>query len=306
MADRQRISDLHLLKRRFAAWWEGEPFDLDSVRAEMDTHAPMETAPMPMQVERVLSPRLSALELVWGPGRLFPGDELDESMLAAEILAAGTEGPLLLLGPGLDAPVRGFASAEREIHVLEWRSEAIEILASRMIGSGFSVEAFDLERLRLDRSYGGAISMDCLIHTDDKVRFFARLARALPANAIYVANDYVGAPGKNIEAAFASAFAEPQPGSESDIRQIAESAGFETERVEDVGATVMQAARSGFIRVSENMESLSGALAGPIGVARTHEVAWEVEAWRARLELLGSGRIQARRFFFRRTATTSA
>lgn len=306
MAGRQHISDLHLLKRRFAAWWEGEPFDLDSVRAEIQSVAPAESAPMPMQAEIVPSPRLSALELVWGTGRVFPGDGAEERALATEILAPALDGPLLLLGPGLDAPVRAVAEAGREVHIGEWRSEATEILAARLTGSGFAVDAVDLERLRFDRSFCGALSMDCLIHTDDKVRFFSRLARALPANAIYVASDYVGAPGKNVEPAFASAFAEPQLTAEKDLLQMAESAGFTTERVEDLSGVVMQAARSGFIRVSENMEALSGAVEGPIGVARTHEVAWEVETWRARLELLGSGRLLARRFWFRRSESVSA
>lgn len=261
---------------------------------------------MQVQAEIALSPRLSALELVWGGGRLFPGDSGDDSALAAEILTPAIDGPLLVLGPGLDGPVRACAEAGREVHIGEWRAEAADILAARLSGSGFVVEAIDLERLRFDRVFGGAISMDCLIHTDDKVRFFARLARALPTSALYVASDWVGAPGRNVEPAFASAFAEPQLTSENDIRQIAESAGFATERVEDLGATIMQAARSGFIRVSENMESLSGALEGPAAVARTHEVAWEVEAWRARMELLGSGRLQARRFWFRRVEPPAA
>lgn len=300
MSSNPKAGNLHLLKRRFTAWWEGEPFDLDLVREELATHEANHQAEMPLAAELTLDPRLSALELLWGKGRIAPGDEDEDQEFVQAIASLLPDGRLLAIGPGLDAPLLPILHLERPVLIREWRHGIIDALRSRLPAYGDMISQLDLETIKLEEGIAGLFTWECFLYAPDKVRLLARAARALQPGGHWVAMDYCGAPSPFLAAAFASSFAEPHLCPEPELRTLIEAAGLEIVEAKDVSDRKLAQLRSAFARIGDQLESLSGALGGPDAVARAHEYSWEIQAWRARSELLATGRISVFQFVLRK------
>lgn len=300
MSSNPKRGNLHLLKRRFTAWWEGEPFDLELVREELATHEANHQAEMPVAAEGPLDPRLSALELLWGRGRIGPGDEDEDQEFVQSIASFLPDGTLLAIGPGLDAPMAPILALERPTLIREWRHGTIDALRSRLPAHGEIISQLDLETIKLDEGIAGLFTWECFLHAPDKVRLLARAARALQPGGHWVAMDYCGAPSPFLAAAFASSFAEPHLFPEPELRTLIEAAGLEIVEVKDISDQKLAQLRSAFGRIGDQLESLSGALGGSDAVARAHEYSWEIQAWRARSELISTGRLSVCQFVLRK------
>jgi hypothetical protein len=285
---------LALSAARLKAWWEGAPFDAAAFEAQFEPAPPVaanDAAEDLFEPER--DQRLAALQLVWGEGRLAPGDDtIDE--LAPARLAAPDGGALAVFGPGLARPVislaPGWAGA---IAVYEWRKETRAALTAGLKAAGLAervaVHPFDLETGHIgDETLDGLISTDDFTYCENPSRLAVQFARALKPGCGGLIEAYAAAPGPDVAPGFASAFAEPQLHTAAKIGELLFEAGFRIEEDEDLTALHAEWARAGIQR-------LKASLAAPSLSARgLQELAWEMETWRARLRLLDAGRMQRR------------
>jgi hypothetical protein len=296
---------------KFRAWWEGVDFDQEAALRAIEenlANPPGDDAddalfdPLPFD----MPPRLDALIAIWGEGRLRPGDDTGEALEPARIGLA-PEGVLALLGAGLVAPVAAVASAHPgKIEVFEWREESIEALKH-----GVRVAKLDdrvtVTRIDLDAhvwpagAYDGILSIDDFAYAGHPPHLAHQLAKGLKPGACAVVETYVGFPTPDLATAFASSFAEPQIRAHGDVLQYLQDVGFTLESDDDLTAEFLDLARQGFKRLGE-------ALGGSTGIepAIARELAWEAEAWRARLKLLAQRRLERRRFILRRPPTEAA
>lgn len=294
LIDRGKLAEAGL---RLKAWWDGVDPDPEAIAAARALAEPEWTQP------GVEHPRLAALQLLWGDGRLMPGDaEMDRARLAA--LQMEPNAPLLVIGPGLAEPVRVLAEAHHgPIEALEWRTETAPVLAKDLSGAGLGerVESrrIDLETVKLKReSAAGAICFDEFSHCDHPPRLALQLSRAIQPGGRLLAESYFGAPQDDFSAAFATAFAEPKIGSVSAFQAAVAEAGLVIEAEEDVGEAHLAAARAQLDGFPARVEAAPERLK-----AQTlRELAWEAQTWAIRRRYLASGRLLRRRFTLRRPA----
>src|SRR5690242_20645013 len=103
--DKRKVA---LARARFHAWWEGEDFDEAAAMAAIETAANDDVKPEHDSAEDELfdalpfdmPPRLAALAVLWGEGRVRPGDDASEKLEPAR-LGIAPDGVLAVLGPGL-------------------------------------------------------------------------------------------------------------------------------------------------------------------------------------------------------------
>jgi SAM-dependent methyltransferase len=285
---------------KLRAWWEGEAFDEEAFLAGLAA-APAANAENHDLTDTLFDapadPRLDALQRLWGEGRLAPS--ADEPALLA-MLAAPPEANLALLGPGLFAPAAALAGeGVRALTIYEWRSETRDALARALKDQGVAkavAEPFDLDVTTLPaETFDGLISFDDFTYAANPARLALQIARTLKPGSKAVIETYVAAPGAEIGAAFASAFAEPQMHADGVLAHAFTEAGLDIEKDEDISAAHIAAARQRFQAFSESMAQ-SPTL--PPGEAR--ELAWETQTWRTRLKFIAHGRLQRRRFLAHR------
>jgi hypothetical protein len=306
LVDRRKLA---VAGAKLRAWWDGAEFDeaavVAAIEAVVETSEPS-AAPVANDsgaIENELfdkepDPRLQALELLWGEGRIGPG--ADEAALLTKLeLPEG--GALAVMGPGLAAPVIALAQAGRALTVLEWRSETRPALNAAIAAAGtpdVHVDAFDLDvtTLALD-AFAGLISFDDLTYAGHAPHLALQIARAVKPGGRAILECYVGPPGPDLAHAFASAFAEPQVRARSDIEHALSEAGFDFEGEEDLTDSHIALARARF-------EALPGLMSGKEAPAlcpgAARELAWETETWRVRLRMLARRRLERRRFTLRR------
>ena len=112
---------------------------------------------------------------------------------------------------------------------------------------------------------------------------------------------YVGLKSPELSTAFASSFAEPQIRAHADLLQFFADAGLTLEADEDMTDDFLFTARAAFKQLGERL-----AAAGALEVPVARELAWEAEAWRMRLQLLATRRLERRRFVLRKPAEAQA
>jgi hypothetical protein len=305
--DKRRLA---LTRAKLRAWWEGEDFDEEKAVAEIEASLAEKAANDTEGAEDQLfdgppfelPPRIAALALIWGEGRVRPGDATADSMEPARIGVA-PEGVLAVLSPGLAAPVEAIAAKHPgKIEVFEWRDESIEALKHGVKGAKLdervSVARIDIEAHAFTpAAFDGLYSIDDFAYCGYPPHLAQQIMKALKPGACAVAEAYVGLRSDALATAFASSFAEPQIRAHGDLLRVFQETGLTLEADEDLTEEFLAIARNGFKQLGEKLASASG-----LEPATARELAWEAEAWRMRLKLLGQRRLERRRFILRRPA----
>lgn len=302
--NRQKIA---LARARFHAWWEGEEFDEAGALASIEVET-QQTPANDTDVEQELFDeppyqmpgRLVALSLIWGPGRIRPGDKAAEMLEPARI-GLPQEGVLAMLGAGLAAPVAALAAAHPgKIELFEWREETAEALRRGLqeakLDDRVSVTRIDLEAHVFPQNYfDGLFSVDDFAYCGYPPHLAAQILKCLKPGACAVVESYVGAPSPVLATAFASSFAEPQIRPREELAKVFSDTGFAVEGEDDLTEEFLGFARSGFKQLGESLTE-----AGKLDVTAARELAWEAEAWRMRMTLMTQRRLERRRFILRK------
>lgn len=300
---------LALTRARLRAWWEGEDFDETAVLAALEVEvandskaeAPIEGADDAL-FDYDMPPRLAALGVMWGEGRIRPGLAASDIEGIAR-LNVPTDGVLALLGPGLAAPVEAVAALHPgKIEVFEWREETFDAL-KYAIGAGDLQNRVTVSRIDLEahvfspQYYHGLFSTDDFAYCGHGPRLAHQIMKCLRPGAGAVIEAYVGFKCDELSTAFASSFAEPQIRPHGDVLQYLTDSGLALEADEDLTEAFLATARGSFLKLGEKL-----AEAAKLDVAAARELAWEAEAWKMRLRLLAQRRLERRRFLVRRSA----
>jgi len=301
-----------LTRAKLRAWWEGEVFDeeaaLAAYEAKLAATANENAEADAANVEDELfdelpfdmPPRLSALALIWGDGRVRPGDATGEALEPARI-GVSADGVLAVWGPGLAAPVIALAGAHPgKIDVFEWREETVDALRHGVkqakLDDRVSVVRIDLEaHVFQPASLDGILSIDDFAYVGYPPHLAQQVMKSLKPGACAVMEAYVGLKSDALKTAFASSFAEPQIRAHGDVLQFFRDVGLEIEADEDLTDEFLTTARGAFKQLGERL-----AQSGGIEPATARELAWETEAWRVRLMLLAQRRLERRRFVVRK------
>ncbi len=298
--DKRRIA---LTRAKLRAWWDGEDFNEETATAEFEAalaaDPPANDADDEL-FEYELPPRLEALAILWGADRCRPGDATADKLEPARIGLA-PEGVLAVLGPGLAGPMVAVAGAHSgKIEVFEWREETFEALKHGLknakLDQRVSASRIDLEaHVFAPASFDGLLSIDDFAYCGYPPHLAQQIMKCLKPGACAVVECYVGLKTPELATAFASSFAEPQIRAHGDILQFFVDAGLTLEADEDMTDDFLFTARAAFKQLGEKL-----AAAGALEVPVARELAWEAEAWRMRLQLLATRRLERRRFTLRK------
>lgn len=296
-----------ITRAKLRAWWEGESFDEAAALAELAANDPGGADDALFDPpEFDLAPRLIALGVLWGAGRVRPGDDAADALEPARIGAAA-EGRVAVLGPGLEAPVAAFAGVHSgPIDVFEWREETVDALkhgvTKAKLDQRVTVTRIDLEaHVWTPASLDGLWSVDDFAYCSFPPHLAQQITKALKPSACAVVEAYVGVRCPEFATAFASSFAEPQIRAHGDLLQVIADTGLTLESDEDLTDEFLETARRNFKQLNERVGD-----AATLDVAALRELAWEAEAWRMRLKLLAQRRLERRRLVLRKPAEGSA
>lgn len=296
-----------MARARFAAWWEGADFDPSAAEAMIEARLAADAANDPGadgDLFKLDAPpfdlRLDALQRIWGEGRVFPGDAGVEATLPTK-LGLSTTASLAVFGPGLVAPVQAFSTSHLgEMKVYEWREETHALLRHGVAKAGLdkrvSVATVDLETFSPPvGTLDGVISCDEFTYADNGPRLAQQIAKALKPKASAVIDCYAALPGGDLSSAFATSFLEPHLRAAGDIAGYFTEAGLTVVTHDDVTEEHLAAAREGFKRLADALASGT-----PLQPGAGRELAWEAEAWRVRMRLLATRRLERRRILVTR------
>lgn len=318
MAAKKALFDkksLALTRAKLRAWWEGEDFDKEAALAEIEAKLASEPAAnddADAEAELFdtppyeLPPRLKALAVLWGEDRVRPGDATADKLEPARI-GLEADGLLAVLGPGLAGPMAAVAAAHPgKIDVFEWREETFEALQHGLkqakLDERVSATRIDLEaHVFTPGVYDGLLSADDFAYCGYPPHLAQQIMKCLKPGACAVVECYVGLKLPELATAFASSFAEPQIRAHGDILQFFVDAGLKLEADEDMTDDFLFTARAAFKQLGEKLAT-TGGLEAPVA----RELAWEAEAWRVRLQLLATRRLERRRFVLRKPADNQA
>jgi len=299
--DKQKLA---LARARFRAWWEGAPFDEEAATAEIAAAANDSSPELDDELFDAPPfeppPRLVALSLLWGEGRIRPGDPTAEAQQPAQI-GVPADGVLAILGPGHIAPLAAIAAAHSgPIEVFEWREETFEALqheiAKAKLGERITATRIDLEaHVFTPNHFDGLLSTDDFAYCSYPPHLAQQLFKTLKPGASAMVECYIGMRIAELSTAFATAFSEPHIRAHGDLLQFFRDTGLRVEADEDLTESFLAQAKQGFTQLGGRLSD-----AGDLGVAAAQELAWEAEAWRMRLRLLAQRRLERRRFVLRR------
>mgnify|MGYP000943658213 CR=1 FL=1 len=304
--DKKQIA---LTRAKLRAWWEGEEFNEEAAIAEIEAKLAAEPAANDATESDLfdeppfdLPPRLKALAILWGENRVRPGDATADKLEPARIGLA-PEGVLAVLGPGLVGPMVAVAAAHQgKIDVFEWREETFDALLHGLkqakLDDRVSAVRIDLEaHVFKPASYDGLLSIDDFAYCGYPPHLAAQIMKALKPGGCAVVECYVGFKTPELATAFATSFAEPQIRAHGDVLQFFADVGLALEEDEDMTDDFLLTARTAFKQLGEKL-----AAEGALEPAVARELGWGAEAWRMRLQLLATRRLERRRFVLRKPA----
>ncbi len=290
-----------IARARFAAWWDGADFDPAAAEAAFEAQAAAAANDAGVEAElfKLEAPpvdlRLEALQRIWGEGRILPGDAAVEATFPTK-LELSTTAQLAVFGPGLVAPVAALAQTHLgELKVSEWREETQAHLKFGLAKAGLdkrvTVSAIDLETFAAPvGSFEGLISFDDFTYADNGARLAQQIAKAMKPKASAIIETYAALPGGDLSPAFATAFSEPHLRASGDIQTLLSETGLTIVSHDDVTDEHLANARAGFKRLADAL-----AEGPPLAPGAGRELAWEAEAWRVRMLLLATRRLERRR-----------
>ncbi|MEQ1490827.1 MAG: hypothetical protein ABL932_09805 [Terricaulis sp.] len=312
MAAKKALFDkkgMALTRAKLRAWWDGADFDPVAALAEIEAKLAAEPVANDVSEDELfdelpyeLPARLQALAVLWGDDRVRPGDATADKLEPARIGLAPA-GTLAVLGPGLSGVMTAVAAVHPgKIDVFEWREETFDALKHGLkkakLDERVSATRIDLEAYAFTpNAYDGLLSIDDFAYCGYPPHLANQIMKCLKPGACAVVECYVGLKSPELATAFASSFAEPQIRAHGDILQFFVDAGLKLETDEDMTEDFLFTARAAFKQLGERL-----AAAGALEVAVARELAWETEAWRVRLQLLATRRLERRRFILRKPA----
>lgn len=312
MAAKKALFDkkgMALTRAKLRAWWDGADFDPVAALAEIEAKLAAEPVANDVSEDELfdelpyeLPARLQALAVLWGDDRVRPGDATADKLEPARIGLAPA-GTLAVLGPGLSGVMTAVAAVHPgKIDIFEWREETFDALKYGLkkakLDERVSATRIDLEAYAFaPNAYDGLLSIDDFAYCGYPPHLANQIMKCLKPGACAVVECYVGLKSPELATAFASSFAEPQIRAHGDILQFFVDAGLKLETDEDMTEDFLFTARAAFKQLGERL-----AAAGALEVAVARELAWETEAWRVRLQLLATRRLERRRFILRKPA----
>ncbi|MEZ5937140.1 MAG: hypothetical protein R3C52_02850 [Hyphomonadaceae bacterium] len=301
---------------RFGAWWDGRDYvpgaEGDEPGAETHSNAPVadaadHAAEPSAQAEKPrttgssaghaikgagLTPRLKALETLWGEGAFGPAStDLQDHLFDAVFEGDLTAGDIGFIGadPALITACR--ARTGGGLFASEWRSGCVDRIEA--LAPDVTVSFSDLDR---SKSLGAGplralVSVDAFAYADHKAGLVARAYRMIADKGRWVFLETVKHTKKAPSEAFASAWAEPQLTTEIDIEETLDLAGFAVLERVDVTQQVLEAAHAAFAQLPGLLDQTAGA-EGRDGALFLRELSWEIQSWRARMRALEGGALQ--------------
>jgi hypothetical protein len=296
-----------MAQARFKAWWEGADFDPTAAAEVIEARLAAAAANDPVaegDLFALEAPpvdlRLEALQRIWGEGRVHPGDAGVEAALPAQMELSAT-GVLAVFGPGLCGPLQALAQTHPgEIRAFEWRDETQAHLrhgvAKAQLDKRVTISTIDLETFSPPlAAFDGLVSCDDITFADNGARLAQQIMKALKPKARAVIDAYAALPGGDLSPAFATSFSEPHLRASGDIETMFTDAGLALVAHDDVTEEHLAAARAGFKRLADAL-----AEGAPLAPGAGRELAWEAEAWRVRMKLLATRRLERRRLVVQR------
>lgn len=311
-----------LWRAKFLAWWDGKDFDAEAFeaeRAEIAERAALakSTKPEPPPPARpkkqtadegdLFDPpagpeaaRITALGHVWGAGRIMPGDDDDDRMNLARLGAPAGAG-LALVGPGGAACVKAIARGHvGPVTVYEWREETRPglLVAAKRLDRANPVEVIGVELETFAAPSGrfdGVISFDDFSFAPDATQLGRQMAKMMTPGGVLLVEAYCQRSSADLREAFSSAFAEPRPLSVDVLTDAFFEAGLRVDSQDDITDDHLRQARGAFRKLSHTLETSGG-----LDAAVAREIAWEAEAWRARVGLLSRRVLERRQFVLSR------
>lgn len=259
--------------RAFNAWWEGYSFDPKKTRAEIASGR--------RGLER---PDAEIPELIWGEGRLDPGDAA-WTMRHARSLALSAKSQVSIFGAGAGAPLADVRAGAR------WSSTGYgrEARGRRLL----TVKSYDEAMTRLQRADQDGALVFFELHRDPDPAAFARfVGEFLKPNAPAAFVDFaVTRPGLHVR----DCFSEILPGSPRAVPDYAKAikdAGLVTgEPVDETRAFIPLIARGwqGWRRAYDAALCVDGAVRRADALTFMSDYA---RIWAERFEALKSGALQ--------------
>lgn len=186
------------VRQKFRAWWHGTAIDSRAgggaeTRTHLSTPPPRSAA---TRDDGLLLLRLMLAELLWGEGRLGPGDD---SLIVEPALGLGLTAKkgIAFLGVGLGGAARTLAEktgvwvegfeAHRRIAELGAKQ-----CAAHASGSKVTVRAVDPEALKLPKGkFSDLVSREALGAVGDKTRLLAEIAGAVKPGGSLLTTEWV-------------------------------------------------------------------------------------------------------------------
>lgn len=263
----------------------------DEKPAPVEAVEPEAAAPASADASAV---RIKALETLWGEGRLSPGSIiLDTQLLDAVLDQADNPGDVGFIGVD-GAFLSAFASrSDRKMLAAEWRSGCV--VRAKELAPKADVSPCDIDRPRgfADRSLEGVVSFEAFAYADHKAGLVGRVHRSLSETGRWVFLDTTRTTKKTPPEPFASAWAEPLLATSDEIQELLQLAGFRSVQKLPATELVLKAAREGYARLSQALETAAqNGLTGREGALFLQELAWEAQSWRARIRALEGGALE--------------
>jgi SAM-dependent methyltransferase len=269
---------------KLRAWWDGAEVDVEAVETKLAIAEAEEVCEADPAAE---DPRLMALQALWGEGAIEPVPEGFADALMAR-LGDLPDGPVAVLGGGLGPLLLELQEKlDRKVHAYEWRGEIAGAAKLRVTRARkplvISVEACDPEMMRLPEGLAAVLVLDDAVYIDNLARLLKEAHKSLVPGGRILVTAWSAIARAPVEAAFAAAFAEPHLRSGDDLESLMTNAGFEGIESTDNSLDWAGAARN---RLKAALDAFTAGAGDPVMV---REMAWELEGWQARLQLMAQG-----------------
>ncbi len=293
---------------QLGAWWDGREYEpeaegeveVEAGAGEDGDAAPDDAADKASPARPAIGPadpatdgaRITALERMWGTGRLGPA-ALDNEILDRLEVSLLADGDIGMMGADpalLDAWMQ---RSSRNLFASEWRAGALERV--RRAAPDVTVINDDIDRAKAfpDDALAALASVNTMAYADHKAGLVSRAFHALKDGGRWVVLDTVRTTAKTPPHAFASAWAEPQLLAEEEFDALLEKCGFGEVSKQNMTPQMIACARTQMNELGAALEAtVSEGMSGPEGVLFLRELVWELKSWRARLKALEGGALQ--------------
>ncbi len=300
--------ELDMARLRFAAWWDGADFDESAARAQIAAWQNERAMIKAGEIEPPRTPRLAALEVVWGENRIAMGDA-EEEAAAVALLGLQPESSIVLFGGGMGEPAVELARASQlAVSMYEWRPGCVAAAQNRLARLGLSAKAraeqVEPEAAALpDIAFDAAWSRDELTFVFDKRRLTRRVGAALKPGGVWLVDELVGDKRACGDSAFAAAWSDPHLWRSEELLAAFQERGLTLESETDITSLALKSLKTAVDRIEDRINfALQRAKDTGFGPAMLRELAWEAETIKGRERAFAAGAMARIRFMLRKTA----